>query len=1265
MKGLRRHIPELAIEWVLDEPGRLWQRIDGTLCFADISGFTALSEKLSRRGRIGGEELVETLSRVFGGMLDSARERDGMLLKFGGDALLFLFKGEDHASRAACTAVEMRQALRRAKEIATSVGPLKLSMSVGLHSGPIHFFLVGSTHRELVLAGPDASMAAATESAANAGEIGVSAGTAARLPAAAVRPREDGLLLLRWRKPPSPPAGASPERGVDEQTLRGLFPRALGAVLARGAPEPEHRVACIGFVRFSGTDALLEKEGADAVAAALDATIGTAQRILETEDLTLLAVDIDKDGGKLFLGSGVPQASEDDEGRMLRAMRRLADAGTPLPLQIGVNRGHVFAAEVGTPRRAAYSAMGDTTNTAARICAKAPPGGIYAHPSVLAHSLSKYATEPAGPFMFKGKKAPQVVYRVGEERARLAAGEETHTLPPVGRQAERKILAAAVADLASGRGQVVTLEGDAGLGKRRLLRATLEGGNDHWSVLRLRAESYGTSSPYRVFRDPLRRLLGIGSGDPEALRAQLEAGVERVDPALLPQLALVGEVVQIEVPPSPEVAAIEPRYRQDRIADAVVQLLAAERGGPRVIMMEDAQWADGASAHLLGRIASACAERPWLLLVTRRMEDGGYTPGAGQRLQLGPMPPAEMRELVNRATESAPLRPHELELVLRRAAGNPLFAEEIVRAAREAGSFEAVPDSLEATLAARVDALEPGARRALRYATVLGRSFSRRSLGGLLASEGLELDPGLLGRLEGFLEADGDDGLQFRGGLLRKTIYEGLAYRLRTRLHRSAGEFMEKSAADPATKADSLAIHFAAAGDHERAWRYSRIAAERAARAYANADAARLYRMALDAARRLADVERGELVKTWSERGDACRLAGLFDDALEAYRQAYRLADDDPVQRAELLRLRALARDRAGAFSQALRDLSAGVRLLAELESAEASRERARLASLAAMIRVGQERYQEAVKQGLKAAEAARVAGDQEAVAQALVAAGSAQMSMGEGGADWLEQALRIYEGLGDLSSEAMVRGNIGACALIEGRWDDALGWFEGACEAELRAGNHVGAACVEANRGEIFAKQGRIDEAEPILRDAIRVLRASGLDDTAAYVEIHLGRALVGRGAALRADELLERVGTELMKFGRKPSVLEAALVQSQARLQLGQATSALDVIDRAAAVAGGAIGWLEPQAAEARARTLMALGRYAESDAQISKGLSVAQKLGLKYEEGLLLDARSALARATGRPVDAGESSRRDEIMTALGVRMTPSAAHTKTQS
>jgi class 3 adenylate cyclase/tetratricopeptide (TPR) repeat protein len=1256
MTGLRRHIPELAIEWALDQPDRLWQSVDGTLCFADISGFTALSEKLSQRGRIGGEELVETLSRVFGGMLDSARERDGMLLKFGGDALLFLFKGKDHALRAASTAVEMRQALRKAREIPTSVGPLKLSMSVGLHSGRVYFFLVGSTHRELVLAGPDATMAAATESAANAGEIGVSPATAALLPAAAVRPRGDGLLLLRWRKPPGTPAGASPERPMGEQALRGLFPRSLGEVLARGAPEPEHRVACIAFVRFSGTDAMLEQQGPDAVAAALDETIGTAQRIFETEDITLLAVDIDKDGGKLFLGSGVPQASEDDEGRMLRALRRLADAKTPLPLQFGVNRGHVFAAEVGTPRRAAYSAMGDTTNTAARICAKAPPGEIYAHPTVLTHSRTQYATEPAGPFTFKGKKVPQVVYRVGEESATTAHGQ-ADARPLVGRQAELALLAGAMDRLATGVGGVVSLSGAAGLGKSRLLRAAIER-LDGLPILNLRAELNGTTSPYRVFRDPLRSLLAIARGEPAAMRRQLEAAVAQADRSLLPYLALLGEVAHIEVDASPEVSAIEPRFRPDRVADTLIQLFDSAGEGPRLIVMEDAHWADGASSQLLARLAAATTSRPWLMLVARRDEEGGFATTEGQHIELGPMPADELAELVNQATAAAPLRPHELELVVSRASGNPLYAEEIVRAARQAGSFEAVPDSLEAAITAQVDALDPQARRVLRYATVLGRSFGRASLVALLDSEGLAADAATLKRLDGFIEADGDSRLRFRIGLVRKTVYEGLAFRQRVRLHREAGEAMERLASEPAANADNLAMHFSIAGDYSRAWRYARLAADRAARAYANADAARLYRMALDAARKLPDIDPAERMQVWTDRGNVCRLAGLFDDALAAYREAYTLAGEDPVGRAELLRLRALARDRAGAFTQALRELSAGTRLVAGLNSREADKARARLASFAAMVRFGQERYEQALRQGLAAAEMARRAGDKAALAQALVAAGSAQLSLGAGGAEKLLQALPIYEELGDLSSEAMVRGNLGAGAFIEGRWDEALSWFEGDRAARLKAGNPVGAATAASNCGEIYAKQGRLDEAEPLLREAIRVMRASGFHDGAAYAEVQLGRVLVERGAAGQADELLERVGAELVQFGRKSSALEAALVQALAKVQLNQAPAALALIEQAAASAGGANGLLAPQAAESRAVALAALAEFDAAESQLADGLAAARELGLNYEEGMLLRRRTELRRVTGRQPDSSDVKRSVEILGALGVRPTSSA-------
>ncbi len=196
MTDLRRHVPPIALTWDDEANGELWRSVDGTLVFADVSGFTALTEKLTQRGRIGAEEIVETLNRVFGPMLQIAAMRGGELLKFGGDALLFLFRGDDHPEQACDAAVQMRTALRDAAAVPTSVGRLSLKMSVGVHSGDIHLFLVGAPTRELLILGPGATSTALAEKAAEAGEIVVTAATASRLTKDAVRAREDGVLLL-------------------------------------------------------------------------------------------------------------------------------------------------------------------------------------------------------------------------------------------------------------------------------------------------------------------------------------------------------------------------------------------------------------------------------------------------------------------------------------------------------------------------------------------------------------------------------------------------------------------------------------------------------------------------------------------------------------------------------------------------------------------------------------------------------------------------------------------------------------------------------------------------------------------------------------------------------------------------------------------------------------------------------------------------------------------------------------------------------------
>ena len=244
------YVPRIASEWDLVAPGELWQSVDGSLVFVDISGFTNLSEKLARRGRIGAEELTAVLNRVFGNMLNVAYERGGSLLKFGGDALLLLFDGPDHAHQAAGAAVDMRTALRESAKIPTSVGKIPLRMSVGVHTGCVDFFLVGDLHRELIITGPTISTTNEMEGTAEANEIVVSTAMKDALPAGYTGEPKGSGWILRKRSISHSESGPVLRDPITDGEMERFVPVALRPHLRSGLRESEHRVATVGFLKY-------------------------------------------------------------------------------------------------------------------------------------------------------------------------------------------------------------------------------------------------------------------------------------------------------------------------------------------------------------------------------------------------------------------------------------------------------------------------------------------------------------------------------------------------------------------------------------------------------------------------------------------------------------------------------------------------------------------------------------------------------------------------------------------------------------------------------------------------------------------------------------------------------------------------------------------------------------------------------------------------------------------------------------------------------
>ena len=185
------YLPRLVIEWMHESPGAIHRELESTLVFVDISGFTKLSERLARRGKLGAEELAVTIDSCFEQLLEIAYGYGANLLKFGGDALLLLFSGDRHEVRSSQAAIAMRRKLREVGHLRVGDQTVSLRMSVGLHSGLFHLFLVGDAHRELLLTGPGVSATVGMEAAADAGDILVSEQTACS-PARLVPRRGEG-----------------------------------------------------------------------------------------------------------------------------------------------------------------------------------------------------------------------------------------------------------------------------------------------------------------------------------------------------------------------------------------------------------------------------------------------------------------------------------------------------------------------------------------------------------------------------------------------------------------------------------------------------------------------------------------------------------------------------------------------------------------------------------------------------------------------------------------------------------------------------------------------------------------------------------------------------------------------------------------------------------------------------------------------------------------------------------------------------------------
>ncbi|BBY34637.1 cyclase [Mycolicibacter minnesotensis] len=536
---------------------------------------------------------------------------------------------------------------------------------------------------------------------------------------------------------------------------------------------------------------------------------------------------------------GVPLALEDhavrgclaaleiqQQAQQLAAELSRAD-GVDLALRVGLNSGQVVAGELGSATQN-YTAIGEEVGFAQRMESVAPPGGVMLSESTarLVHHVAVLGEPELA--RIKGVDEPVPVHRL------LGMSPERRHTPRhdprlVGRSWEMGALQGILDEAIAGNGCVVGLAGPPGIGKSRIAREVSAAARSRGvEVFAVYCESHAREIPFHTAISLLRTALGIADLDDEAARARVEESAPGADPE---DLLLFEDLLGIRG--GAQLSAIDPDARRRRVT-RLVNLVSLARTTPAVYVIEDAHWIDEVSDALLADLLSVTSQTPSLVLITYRPEYHGALSrtASSHIINLGPLNASQTAQLaadlVGSDPSAAPLRGR----LAQRAAGNPLFAEEMVRDLAERGVLTGspgnyacaldhadlvVPATVQATIASRIDRLDPAVKRTLQAAAVIGLRFDADQLA-LLDGEA-QLNPLLAAELIDRVRIAPRAEYAFHHPLIRIVAYESQLKAKRAALHRQLAAAIEEHHADALDEnAALIAEHLEAADDLQAAF---------------------------------------------------------------------------------------------------------------------------------------------------------------------------------------------------------------------------------------------------------------------------------------------------------------------------------------------------------------------------------------------------------------------------------------------------------------
>ena len=525
----------------------------------------------------------------------------------------------------------------------------------------------------------------------------------------------------------------------------------------------------------------------------------------------------------------------------------------------------------------------------------------------------------------------------------------------------------------------------------------------------------------------------------------------------------------------------------------------------------------------------------------------------------------------------------------------------------------------------------------------------------VLAEDAVSTQADGLGSLSEFLEPVDSGRWRFSQQLVREVAYESLPYRRRTELHARTAVAIERiGGGDDGQQAELLSLHCFHGARYDAAWRYSRVAARSALARYANAEAADSYRRAAAAAPHVGGLEPSELAEVDEALGDIYVELGELAAADGALRRALALVGGTPSVAARLQLKVARLREISGRHTASLHWVQRTNRSLEGTSGKEVSAIRGQLAARQARIRYRQGRHVEALESANAAIALAREGSDRRTLAEALEYADLASVELGSPAGIRAEEALGIYEELGDVGAEARVHNTLGLLAYHQGRWPAALEQYRLAENAYIRCGRPWAATISLANGAEILVDQGRLTEARDAIERAMRVWRGVDAAANVAFGEYQLARVAARSGSL---DEAMRRFDAARDHFRAAGELTEVVIVDALAAECLCLAerhAEALALVDATLARANslGGVTSATPLLLRVRGTALLALARPDEAMAAFSEGLAAARSRGAGHEVAFTLSALVESGMANDPPQEAAWRSELTALAGGLGI-------------